>query len=565
MTTMSMKKSMKKILCLVLVCILCGSFIMAAYADENKEKSAEAKEAAMAGSEENHAEKTDAPNGTASGESEVADAGIFNYSGFGDEKALEASKKKLRAKYGENRQITDDNYDKSLAVKCINGTFVGRKTDGVIAYKGIPFVGAQPVGDLRWKAPVDYTADDGVYEAYYIAKSPRQHETLDEEASLYVQGEDCLNLNIWKAEDAGDEKKPVMVWIHGGAFELGGTIDPLYDAHNFVEENPDVIVASIEYRVGVFGFFHLSHLPYGQDYPDAQNLGLLDQMMALKWIHENIEAFGGDPGNVTIWGESAGAGSVTLLPLIEGSHEYFQRVIAQSGAPVFTRSTEEAIDCTNEVMDILGCKTVAELQEADVEKVLKVCAAKLGLRVFPERDGNLLPSDPYEAYINGTAKDLEILQGCNKDEMGYFICGFGLKPYTAWAADRKAKKLSQLTEEEKALVESYCKEARDVTEEYSSTSRLLDQIGFNAPLFRLSENQTMAGGKSYTYFFTPESDAPLMRCGHAEELPVVFKTPQENGRKHDETFSKTMRKMWVQFAKTGNPSLGADISPDGKE
>ncbi len=282
---------------------------------------------------------------------------------------------------------------------------------------------------------VDYTADDGVYEAYYIAKSPRQHETLDEEASLYVQGEDCLNLNIWKAEDAGDEKKPVMVWIHGGAFELGGTIDPLYEAHNFVKENPDVIVASIEYRVGVFGFFHLSHLPYGQDYPDAQNLGLLDQMMALKWIHENIEAFGGDPGNVTIWGESAGAGSVTLLPLIEGSHEYFQRVIAQSGAPVFTRSTEEAIGCTNEVMDILGCKTVAELQEADVEKVLKVCAAKLGLRVLPERDGNLLPSDPYEAYINGTAKDLEILQGCNKDEMGYFICGFGLKPYTAWAAD----------------------------------------------------------------------------------------------------------------------------------
>ena len=138
--------------------------------------------------------------------------------------SMRSIKQFLRAKYGENRQITDDNYDKSLAVKCINGTFVGRKTDGVIAYKGIPFVGAQPVGDLRWKAPVDYTADDGVYEAYYIAKSPRQHETLDEEASLYVQGEDCLNLNIWKAEDAGDEKKPVMVWIHGGAFELGGTM-----------------------------------------------------------------------------------------------------------------------------------------------------------------------------------------------------------------------------------------------------------------------------------------------------------------------------------------------------
>ena len=128
-----------------------------------------------------------------------------------------------------------------------------------------------------------------------------------------------------------------------------------------------------------------------------------------------------------------------------------------------------------------------------------------------------------------------LLQVAVRDEFGYFIYGFGLEPYTAWAADRKAKKLNRMTEEEKKLAESYCKDAKDVTPEYSSTSRLFDQIVFIAPLFRLSENQTMAGGKSYTYFFTPESDAPLMRCGHAEELPVIFKTPQENGRKHDET------------------------------
>ena len=524
---------LKKILCLMLICILCGSFVFAACADENTE--------------------------------ETVDSGIYDYSGFGDKEAVEAMKKKLRAQYGENKQITDGNYDKSLAVKCINGTFVGKKTDGIIAYKGIPFVGVQPVGEHRWKAPVDYTEDDGVYEAYYNGKSPRQHETGDEDASLYVQGEDCLYLNIWKAEDDSEEKKPVMVWIHGGAFEMGGTVDPLYEAHNLVKENPDVIVASIEYRVGVFGFFHLSHLPDGQDYPDAQNLGLMDQMMALKWIHENIAFFGGDPSNVTIWGESAGAGSVTLLPLVEGSHEYFQRVIAQSGSPVFTRSTEEAIDCTNEVMDILGCKTVAELQEMDVERLLEVCTSMLGLRVWAERDGNFLPSDPYEAYLSGAAKDLGILQGCNKDEFGYFICGFGLEPYTAWSADRKTKKLNQLTEEEKALAESFCKDAKDVTDDYSSTSRLFDQIVFIAPLFRLSENQTMAGGKSYTYFFTPETDVPLLRCGHSAEVHSIFKNPYEDGRNFDETFSKTMRKMWVQFAKTGNPSLTAEQSPDGKE
>lgn len=219
----------------------------------------------------------------------------------------------------------------------------------------------------------------------------------------------------------------------------------------------------------------------------------MDQMMALKWIHENIAGFGGNPDNVTIFGESAGGGSVTLLPLVEGSHEYFQRVIAQSGAPVFTRSTEEAIACTDEVMDILGCETVADLQEVDDEELVQITASMLGLRVCAERDGSFLPEDPYEAYANGAAKDIDILQGCNKDEMGYFILGFGLELYNEWAAGRLETKLSQMTEEEQALAKSYLEVAKDVTDEYSSTSRLFDQIVFIAPLFRLSENQVMAG------------------------------------------------------------------------
>ena len=481
---------------------------------------------------------------------------------------LGAEKERIRAQYGENKQITDGKYDKTLAVKCINGTFVGKKNESIIAYKGIPFVGRQPVGDLRWKAPVDYTPDDGVYEAYYNAKSPCQVDSISEKASLYVQGEDCLFLDIWKDDDASMEKKPVMVWIHGGAFEAGGTVDELHECSKFVQENPEVIVVSIEYRLGVFGFFHLSHLPDGKDYPDAQNLGLMDQMMALKWIHENIAGFGGDPGNVTIFGESAGGASVTLLPLIEGSHKYIRRVIAESGSPVFTRSTEEAIACTNEVMEKLGCKTVADLQKIDVETLVKEETAALALRVWAERDGNYLPEDPYAAYESGAVKDIDLLQGCNKDEVGYFIYGFGLEFYNAWAAGRLEKKLAQLTEEEKALAEDYCKVAKDVSPEYSSTSRLFDQIVFIAPLFRLSENQTNAGGRSYTYYFTPESTVPLMRSGHAVELTTVFNHSEITtitGRPFDETFCRTLRRMWVQFARTGNPSLSADISPDGTE
>ncbi len=479
---------------------------------------------------------------------------------------LAEQKEKLQTQYGENKQITDGNYDKALAVKCINGTFVGKRMDGVVAYKGIPFVGQQPVGELRWKAPVDYVADESVYEAYYNAKSPYQREESSEMASLYIQGEDCLYLNIWKTEGSSAATKPVMVWIHGGAFEMGGTVDPMYDGQKFIQENPDVIFVSIEYRLGIFGFLHLSHLPDGADYPDAQNLGLLDQMMALKWIHENIANFGGNPDNVTIFGESAGAGSVTLLPLMAGSHQYFKRVIAQSGGPVFTRSTEEAIACTDELMAALGCKTVADLQKVDIEKFLQATTAVI-LRVWPERDGRLLPLDPYEAYVNGAAADIDLMHGCNKDEMGYFIFGFGADYWNSFAADRKAKKLAQLTDEEKVLVESYCQDVKDATVEYTATSRLCDQIAFIAPLIRLSENQTKGGGKSYTYFFTPESSSPLLRCGHSVEVPVVFNHQEMTlamGWSFDETFARTLRKMWVQFAKTGNPSLSASESPDGK-
>ncbi len=474
-------------------------------------------------------------------------------------------KEELRAQYGENKKITGDNYDKTLAVKCINGTFVGKKTDGVIAYKGIPFVGKQPVGELRWKAPVDYVADDGIYEAYFNGKAPCQSESYSESASLYVQGEDCLYLNIWKAVEAPAGKKTVMVWIHGGAYEMGGTVDPMYEGSNFVKENPDVILASIEYRIGVFGFLHLSHLADGADYPDAQNLGTMDQMAALKWIHENISGFGGDPDNVTIFGESAGAGSVTLLPLIKGSHKYFRRVIAESGAPSFSRTTEQAIKCTNDIMEVLGCKTVADLRSVDVEKLVE--ASKVAsLCVAPERDGIYIPVEAYEAYTNGAAKDIDFLHGCNKDEMNYFLyCVGEVEPYMAWAEDRKAKKMAQLTDDEKELVESFC---NNITGEiYDPVTDLLDQIWFNAPHIRLSENQTKAGGKSYTYYFTVESSLPLLKCGHAVELSVVFNNSEDTiftGRAFDENFCKTLRKMWVQFAKTGNPSLSADISPDGK-
>ena len=468
-----------------------------------------------------------------------------------------------------NQKITDGNFDQSLAVKCINGTFVGKKADNIISYKGIPFVGQQPVGNLRWKAPVDVTPDDGVYEAYYYEKAPVQE--VGDPAAEYGTGEDCLYLNVWKADKEVAKKKPVIVWIFGGGFDVGGTTDPMYDCTNLLNENPDVIVVTISYRINVFGFFHLSHLSDGKDYPDAQNLGLLDQIKALKWVHENIAAFGGDPDNVTIWGESAGAASCTLLPLIKGSNQYFKRVIAQSGAPAQTRSTEQAIARTNNLMEKLGCKTVADLLKISAEDIMNVWAPLLGLynvlgvRTFPERDGIYLPLDPWEAYANGAAKDIEFLQGCDKDEMNTFMGAIGEEAWNAWAEGRTAEKLAQLTDKEQALVKSYLNDIQG--ESYDATVCLFSQIMFIAPQIRLSEEQTKAGGKSYTYYYRVESSQPYIKAGHASELPVVFAHPEIQeftGRAYDETFSKIMRKMWVQFAKTGNPSLSAAESPDGK-
>ena len=468
-----------------------------------------------------------------------------------------------------NKKITDGNYDKSLAVKCINGTFVGKKAENIISYKGIPFVGQQPVGNLRWKAPVDVTPSNDVYEAYNYGKTPVQSPG---DASVnYGTSENCLYLNIWKADETATQKKPVIVWIYGGGFEVGGTTDPQYDCYNLVKENPDVIFVTLAYRVSFFGFLHLSHLPDGKDYQDAANLGLMDQLMALKWVHENIAGFGGDPDNVTIWGESAGGGSCSLLPLVKGSHKYFKRVIAQSGAPAQTRSTEQAIEITNKVMEELGCKTVADLMKVSAEEFTETWTRLygffqvLGIRTFPERDGKFLPLDPWEAYANGAAKDIEFLQGCNRDEMNTFLGVIGVDRWNEWASGRKAEKLAKHTDEEKALVESYCSEITG--ESYEPTVRLLSQYMFIAPQIRLSEEQAKGGGKSYTYYFRVESSAPLIKAGHITELSALFNHPEITfftGRAYDETFCKTLRKMWIQFAKTGNPSLTADMSPDGK-
>ena len=220
----------------------------------------------------------------------------------------------------------------------------------------------------------------------------------------------------------------------------------------------------------------------------------------------------------------------------------------------------------------LGCKTVADLQKVAPEVLTETVGRMygiyqvLGFRIWPERDGEYLPEDPWEAYANGSAKDIDYLVGCNKDEMNVFAGALGAEGWNMWANDRLEKKSKLMTDEENALVESYLNSVPG--EDWEKTSSLFSQSYFNAPAIRLSENQTSAGGKVYTYFFTPEASKPMVKSGHAIEQSAVFDHPELcveiAGRAFDATFCKTMRKMWVQFAKTGNPSLSAAESPDGK-
>ena len=494
---------------------------------------------------------------------------VFSFIGsssanYADEK-LNALKAEVRARYGENKLITDGSYDKSLAVKCINGTFVGTKTDNVIAYKGIPFVGEQPVGKNRFKKPVPFGKNEGIYEAYHFAKGSLQPDTDDDIGAFAVLGEDCLYLNVWKNAADASEKKPVMVWIHGGGFTQGSTINPLYDGFNFVRDNGDVILVTIAYRLGGLGFIHLSHLPDGNDYPDAQNLGLMDQVMALKWVHENIAAFGGDPNNVTIFGESAGGASVSLLPLIPEARGYFHRVIAQSGSPAFTSSTEEAIAAANELLEALDCKTVADLLALPPEKIADTAGDLLELRDWPERDGKLIPIDPYDAYLKGAAKDIDLLEGCNKDEMGQFAYFLGKDEFTEYYNARYEKRFKTMTPEDLAKAKAFMDNT--LGNKFRKVFKFGDQVLFIAHAFRMSENHTAAGGRTYHYYFRVETPMQYFLSGHAAELPVVFNNPQDtffSGRAYDDTFNHTMQRMWVNFAKKGDPSLTAEESPTGK-
>lgn len=446
------------------------------------------------------------------------------------------------------------------SAKCVNGTFVGVENEGVVSFKGIPFAKA-PIGNLRWKEPCCTSPDDGIYEAYYNAKSPIQTLADSERASFYEQGEDCLYLNIWTSSGYQGQKRPVMVFIHGGNYGWGGTADPLYDGHNFVKAHPEVVLVVITYRIGILGFMDFSAVPGGESYSKSGNLGLLDQVCALKYLQDNIESFGGDKSNVTIWGESAGAGSVSLLPLIPEAKGLFHRIIAESGSIALTSGKEQCLILTDKLLKESGAKTMDDLLALSENQIKQINEKLNDDNNFPERDGIVIPEDIYGAYKDGIDPNIDILIGTNADELRYWISelgGVGLFKYQCRVIPKSH--MNFMTPIEKDNLTAVLKEEAEAIGDKSwAVSEVYNDIYFRLPAIKMAEAHSANGGNAYMYFWEKPSDIPNMGACHAVELAYVLNNLEDTiytGKPADPLIASKVQEMWVNFAKTGNPSAG---------
>lgn len=483
------------------------------------------------------------------------------------EEQLAKTRAQMLALYGENKKITGD-YDKALAANTVSGIYVGKVvSDKVISWKGIPYA-KQPVGELRWKAPQAPDSSDAVYEAYYFGSSSVQVEGSDEPASLYPQGEDCLNLNLWNNRADETKNKPIMVWIHGGAYIQGGACTDEYDGTNFVKNHPDVIFASIDYRTDLLGFINLSKVPGAEEYKDSANLGLLDEIQALAWLKENAAAFGGDPERITIFGESAGGGSVSALTIAPQAKGMFKRAIMQSGVSSgFLRTAEKSIKHTDKIMEISGAKNINDLlalNKTDLRKIATIINSENPTDyTYPQCDDIVVPLNIKGTLDSDQRNGLDIMIGTTKDEYNYWTMLLGKELNLKSMHSSRDTMLAKMTEDQKARYETFMSLQKG--DEYNKMLQYINYLAFHCP--SRYEAKTHAANKqnTYVYYFTEESNDPDLLSCHGYDLGFVLGNVEENKAKDIPAawkLSKIMQQMWVNFAKTGDPSLN-DGEVDG--
>ncbi|MFX1346017.1 MAG: carboxylesterase/lipase family protein [Promethearchaeota archaeon] len=448
-----------------------------------------------------------------------------------------------------------------------SGKVQGYREKGIEVYKGIPYA-EPPIGDLRFLPPVAKEPWDGVLNATkfgpysyqgYIRILERLFNKLEPES------EDCLTLNIWTPAADG-EKRPVMLWIHGGAFITGGGAWELYNGLALAKRG-DVVVVTINYRLGALGFLYI---------PDITiNAGLLDQVLALKWVHDNIESFGGDPDNITIFGESAGGYSVLTLPVMPQAKGLIRRVIAQSAPSIEPDLSDKT---TRGFMRKLKIKRgdIDALRKVPPERIIEAQTEFMGpeitnLMIFrPLIDGDTIPKHPLKAFRDGDLKNIDFMIGTNLDEVKLFT--FEDPSITGMVKSLGENSIIAVlstsgidANKSREVIDIY-KNARE--KKFSTEPMdLLDAIAtdgmFRIPTIRFLEAQSKYQPNTFTYMFTFQSPQfnGAFGCPHFQEIPFVFNTfdtpgiPEFVGRDPDiENLSEKVMDAWIAFAHTGNPN-----------
>lgn len=461
-------------------------------------------------------------------------------------------------------------------VRIACGKVRGRVEHGISVFRGIPFA-QPPVGDARFAAPRPPAKWSGVREAIAFGPPVPQEAGFAALTGLaeVPDGDDWLTVNVWTPQPDPAARRPVLVWIYGGGFKLGYSGSPAYDAHRIAHDG-DLLVVTLNYRIGVEGFVHIDGAP--------DNRGLLDQIAALRWVQENIAAFGGDPDQVTVCGESAGAMSVATLLAMPSAAGLFQRAIMQS-MPGRCFTPELAVDIAATIAQAAGRKpTIADLSDVDPRTLPEAgtavgaemrryadtwgAAAHLIAPFAPVIDGDTLPKTPWQAVADGATRDIELLIGHNRDECRLFL---GLSGQLDQIDQARASSELLLYGPGSDAEQAYRAAYPD-----ASAARLCEIVQsdnqFRMPALHLAEAQATAGGRAYMYELTwssPNNGGALGAC-HGLESPLLFGTygahlgPLLLGAEPPAAayrLSTLMRGEWAAFVATGDPGWPA-FDPD---
>jgi para-nitrobenzyl esterase len=453
-------------------------------------------------------------------------------------------------------------------VRTANGVLEGVVSpDGKVrTFKGIPYAAA-PVGPLRWKAPQPAAPWTGVRKAAdyppRCMQGPIYPDMIFNDAG---PSEDCLYLNLWMPAVPEQPKLPVMVWVHGGGFVAGATSEPRQDAGTLSKKG--VMVVTMNYRLGIFGFFSHPDLARESGHKASGNYGLLDQVASLKWVKDNIATFGGDPDNVTIFGESAGSFSVSALmasPLAQG---LFKRAIGESGA-FFGDTLKLQPHARTEKSDgefarsALGTTTLAELRAKPAAEILEASLKGDKFRFEPNIDGYFLPDDVRSTYFRGKQAHVPLLAGWNADEGSYRTI-FGEEQPTPQNYVARVRALfgnkadSVLSLYPGATADQAKRSAQDLAGDqfigYATWKWLEAHLETGkSPVFRYEFDQTLP--------LSAADAAPS--APHASEIEFVFQALSSRKlpwRPEDRRLSDMMGSYWTNFAKTGDPN-GAGLPP----